>query len=314
MIKELFRKVRSEYGFTGQDLIIAMFILVLFLGLMTGVYVNLSNTSYEIKLTADATEINTNILEYYDGIYYDEVSTFAEKKVNSSDYGLSWDDKYDVYVSVTENQEKNKKDIKVKVNFDWKDETHNIENSMTKEKEPIKPANSPVFDDISLTPIKYVYDDASSLDGHFVKTEKTDNEWYDYGNKKLAVAVSGGEFQNNNLVSYDDMFIWIPAFFLNDYDEDWILFFYYKDTDKVIKKNENGSFYLDDDTNVPKFSRGNYYRHGTFDNKNGIWVRVSYDGRWLSYLDYTEDDDFDQMYGDFIDNFDWSNTKFLTND
>ena len=74
MFRKILSSCKSEYGFTGQDLLIAMFILVLFLGLMTGVYVNLSNTSYEIKYSTDATEITTNVLEYFSDFYYDELT------------------------------------------------------------------------------------------------------------------------------------------------------------------------------------------------------------------------------------------------
>ncbi|MBR3133011.1 MAG: hypothetical protein IKG42_02910 [Clostridia bacterium] len=310
MIKEIFGKVRSEYGFTGQDLIIAMFILVLFLGLMTGVYVNLSNTSYEIKLTADATEIGTNILEFYDSEYYDEINTSSKTEVLASNYsGISWNDKYDVYVSVTENQEKNKKEISVSVEFEFKDETHRIENSMIKEKEPIRPTNSPDMSNISVTPIKFVYDDASELYGHFFKTQKTDNEWYNYENKKLAVAVSGGEFDNNGIMTgFDDIYVWIPAFYVaTDTNSNNYLAFFYKDTDKIIKKNGDNSYELIDSNTVSAS------RYSSFIGKNGVWVNVNLNNN--NVMSITENDtSLNQVFSNFITYFDYSNTVFPTND
>ena len=53
MIKDIIKK---ENGITGQDLIIAIFILTMFLTFLLTVYSNIKSLSYEIRMNAHAQE------------------------------------------------------------------------------------------------------------------------------------------------------------------------------------------------------------------------------------------------------------------
>ena len=181
------KKLKNEKGFAVQDLLIAMFVLVLFLGIITAVYVNFSNTSYEIKLASKATEIMTGILDEYERAYYDDIqigkvnkSSIKEKKVE-----------FRPIVNVTSNSDTEKK-ISIKVEYTWKGNTEAVENTIIKRKETIKPQNSPNLGALyNVIPIKFVYDDMQNLTGHWERTNENDTEWYNDQEGKFAVAVSG---------------------------------------------------------------------------------------------------------------------------
>ena len=179
------KKLKNEKGFAVQDLLIAMFVLVLFLGIITAVYVNFSNTSYEIKLASRATEIMTAILDKYERAYYDDVEDIEIEEESDSKV------KFTPTVSITDNSDTEKK-ISIKVEYEWKGKKEAVENTIIKRKETIKPQNSPNLGALyNVIPIKFVYDDMKNLTGHWERTNENDTEWYNYQEGKFAVAVSG---------------------------------------------------------------------------------------------------------------------------
>ena len=258
MISKIKNIFKSEYGFTGQDLLVAMFILILFLGLLTGVYVNLSNTSYEIKLTARATEIITDFIEYVDELYYNQVDEEGNIEIDEWAYIDDFNAVNDQYPdSVPNNRirnefkdidegfilsyiitadDNNKKEIKVRVEFDWKNDTHVIENSFVKERELVKPQNSPDLSNVNYQPVKCVYNDSIS-DWEFVRTSNNDSNWYNYENHRWAVAVdSNATFDNDVLTNCSHVYVWIPRYCI---DSNGNTHFLYKSLDDVDSDEEN---------------------------------------------------------------------------
>lgn len=69
MIKDI---VKKENGITGQDLIIAIFILTMFLTFLLTVYSNIKNLSYEIRMNAHAQEAASKIAEKLNLLEYDD--------------------------------------------------------------------------------------------------------------------------------------------------------------------------------------------------------------------------------------------------
>ena len=82
-MKKQFKKLKSNKGFTMQDIIIAMAILVLFAGTIGGIYVAVYKIQCETKLNAVATLYAIQILENIDKISYDEVTTGMESNYRS---------------------------------------------------------------------------------------------------------------------------------------------------------------------------------------------------------------------------------------
>lgn len=76
---------KDEKGFTGQDILVAIFIVTLFLSLISGIFINLSKTSKEIRYTSHITESFTKISEKIDKMTYDEVAEKPEESDNISD-------------------------------------------------------------------------------------------------------------------------------------------------------------------------------------------------------------------------------------
>ena len=56
MLKKLFKRVRNERGITGQDLVIAIFILAMSLTFLLTVYGNIRSLSYEMRMNARAAD------------------------------------------------------------------------------------------------------------------------------------------------------------------------------------------------------------------------------------------------------------------
>lgn len=280
MVKRFtFGNLRTENGFAVQDLLVAMFILVFFLGLITAIYVNFSNTSYEIKLAADATEIMTKCLDYYDNLYYDEINTTSgyidkDSELFPENLKEGIDNKFNIKVNIEANED-DKKTITVKVEYTLKDDISRIENSIVKYKENIKPQNSPDLTSYNLTPIKYVYDDSQTFEGHWEKTDSSDRDWYNYENGRYAVAVSGDGIiwseDGKNIVGFNDegeskIYIWIPRFYVDNSEtnNDDKIKFLYKNTDKKIVYNLQN--YILEDANGKETE--------LFENKNGYWIEI----------------------------------------
>ena len=80
MIKLIKEKIKNNNGFTGQDIIIAIFIILLFLSLITTLLINLSNTSSEISKVKILTETLTKVADKIDGLNYDEIDVTTEEK------------------------------------------------------------------------------------------------------------------------------------------------------------------------------------------------------------------------------------------
>lgn len=79
---------KDEKGFTGQDILISIFIVTIFLSLMGGIFINLSKTSKEIRYTAYVTDTFTKVAERVDKLTFDEVSEVLEHGESSDNIGL----------------------------------------------------------------------------------------------------------------------------------------------------------------------------------------------------------------------------------
>ena len=86
-MKILPKKIKLNNGFTMQDVIIAMIILILFTGLIGGIIVNIYEIQAKTKLNAAATLYAIQIIENIDKINYDEVKD-GDLKNWRKDYGI----------------------------------------------------------------------------------------------------------------------------------------------------------------------------------------------------------------------------------
>lgn len=73
-MKKMIERLKSNKGFTMQDVAIAIVVLVLFTGIICGIYTSIYKIQAQTKLNAVATLYAIRILENIDKISYDEVN------------------------------------------------------------------------------------------------------------------------------------------------------------------------------------------------------------------------------------------------
>lgn len=78
MIKRVKEKIKKNNGFTGQDILIALFILMLFLSAFTTIMINLSSTTKEIDDMKKITEKITKIADKVDAMKFEDVGIKIE--------------------------------------------------------------------------------------------------------------------------------------------------------------------------------------------------------------------------------------------
>lgn len=83
MKKILIQKLKKDEGFTGQDILIAIFITIAFLSLIITMLINLSNTSYEINKTKQMTELISKMADKIDQMGYNDFQDTTEEKDTS---------------------------------------------------------------------------------------------------------------------------------------------------------------------------------------------------------------------------------------
>lgn len=133
-MKKLLNKIiKQNNGFTGQDILIAIFIVVLFLSVFTALISNLSTTSVEISDIKKVTESVTKIADRIDALAYNDIGVTTvivkneegkeeekeeEKEITNLFKDLESDlekDNLRITYTVTENTSAKSKKIKLKV-------------------------------------------------------------------------------------------------------------------------------------------------------------------------------------------------------
>ena len=118
-------KIKSEKGFTGADIAVAVLALILFAGVVGQTLYSAYLNNVRIRAHVEATAYLTQMLEYIDEIEYEKVgdSIFDKMKVD-----LSIPDQYEIKFNV-ENID-DKADIIKKVNIQISYEFNNGKDSM----------------------------------------------------------------------------------------------------------------------------------------------------------------------------------------
>lgn len=89
MKKLLLKKIKENKGFTGQDILIAIFLAISFMSLISAMMINLSNTTYEIEKTRQITESLTELADQVDKMSFDSFDNTDEEKPITEIQGLS---------------------------------------------------------------------------------------------------------------------------------------------------------------------------------------------------------------------------------
>ena len=114
-MKKIVKNLKSNKGFTMQDVIIAIAILTLFAGTIAGSYLAIYKIQAETQITAVATLYGIQILENIDRIAYEDVKNGMEDTYKQA-YGIS--DQMDLRIEVSQyNSENTIKMVKLTLSY-----------------------------------------------------------------------------------------------------------------------------------------------------------------------------------------------------
>lgn len=210
-MKKIFsQKLKKDEGFTGQDILIAIFITMAFLSLIATMIINLSNTSYEINKTKELTELISKMADRIDQMgYSDFEDTTAEKDISEISELRSYEIPNGItmkYTVSTEGDTDNPVKVITLIGSYRASGTDNTVEIPIKKKEPQKstevgkpdddgyirptigdmyqyPFNTPKeenrnYNGEELIPIKFVWKSGYPKQGCWVVTTEDDPEWY----------------------------------------------------------------------------------------------------------------------------------------
>lgn len=313
-MRNLLKKLKSQKGATGIDVVMASAMIMITIAVVSILYVNTSLQTRNIKRTAGATRLATNIAENIQALSYEEfISAYngiaTTEKYKEVDYrkvesvnsdrtifstklpkGYAFYIKAEpVYGSHLDPKEQFDlvRDIDIIVTYKIGDSVDDISLSLTKQRELVEECNKPVLSYLSGTanktiyPVKYV-----ETTGSYMKTNEDDMDWYDYTNKKWAVVFvsdkkenevfdANGKYTGVELRKY----VWIPAYFVEGSGNDFYAF-RYNFSNKMIEKSSLTS--LPDGEG--KTSTFNYYTFSTHPVSQqgvdgidgaGLWVEIT---------------------------------------
>lgn len=259
-----FRK--NENGFTGVDIAMAVLIITVFMTVIGSMYINLYVSNAKILREEKAIGYATAILEKVDEKYYDEVNDNNFAVVNQADGKKSVCDvvmekgynpqvQIVVYQPNGDNEQDFVKTIQVTIQYTIGKKTEQVNLQTIKTKEKFTIPNKPEIAD-NKVPVKY---DASH---QLVQTSEKDSDWYQYTNKKWAMAVLKSDISDNGKVKTGAIvYVWVPRF---AYSGKTVEFIYGNQTKTV---NKNG--------NLEEMASGYQIPNDFSENSYGFWVEKS---------------------------------------
>lgn len=313
MINKFCKNIKSEKGITGQDLVIAIFILAMSLTFLLTVYGNIRSLSYEMKMNARAADAASKIAEQLKTLEYDDefiykTGTYSNLEV-AENFGIT-DLNSELYrVNININKLKYDdyntdfdlvKEIVIQVKYDLKG---NFENSdateirLLKQREKVN-----LEDDIELYDYLYpvVITDGNkelvntlnniSLDNtndKFKVVEKSDENWanYSYFDNFLCYTTT----IDTDEVGIENVQAWIPRFAITPEDE---LVFLYKETNypivPVYATKEDGSQFISGYT----VDRTEEFKTTYFENgQKGKWENITRSNLYEILIEHLNNND-----------------------
>lgn len=276
-MKKFLKKLKSQNGVTGADVLIAATMIVLSVGIVSMLYVNTSIQSKNITRTSGATRIATNLIENIDVLSYDEFLTAlggateitVDKDTETTVFSTKIPKGFEVKITanpvygshtLTKEQFDIVRAVDVKVSYPVGKTTENVNFSTVKQREMIKECNAPATADLrtggflqtgmNYYPVKYV----SSINA-YLKTTENDPEWYNYTNREWATVIISKKDENELFdvngkfvgeinvatgnTAYTQKAVWVPRYFTSTNSSNKnVLFAYSTSSDKAISYEE----------------------------------------------------------------------------
>lgn len=306
------KKIKKENGFAATDAIIAVLIIALFVGLMTTIVYNIYIYNASIKRMKIATGYITNIFEYIDKSYYDDIDiqklgnyielenkeffNIEDNKINVSSNNTSEEAKtignaeeapytieiYLEYYNKTEGNEDKLdlvKQLTVTVNYKLGNRDQTITMKRVKSRENLVTPNIPDFTLLNIGEGENIYPIKREVDNWKV-CDKKDSGWYNYEKGYWAtVIISTQEPQTddiNTLILEDNVYVWIPRFSYNSAENS--ILFLYSNTNSYINSNTEPYSTIIELEDISGIS-------DKFKNNTGLWVKANDDIDEYTILD-----------------------------
>lgn len=123
-MKKLLERIKSNKGFTMQDLVIGIIVLTIFAGTIGGSFIVVYKMQSQTKITSLATVYGIQILENIDKISYDEVNT-GDLKTWRSDYSIPEMFKLNLEVDKYNTEDTIKK-VKLTISYEFDEKAENL--------------------------------------------------------------------------------------------------------------------------------------------------------------------------------------------
>lgn len=186
--KKLLKKLKEKKGVTGTDIAAAITVIIFTMGVVTAIYINVTNKVKENIRYSNATRIATQLVENIQAFTYDEfikvcneskeVSTKKSEKLLNVNIPVG----YSAKVTATKLEGTDVldivRDVTVEVSYQISNKTNTITLYTQKQKELLEQTNKP---DLSLLSGNNVeaYPIKKTTDGYIV-TDIDDPNWYNY--------------------------------------------------------------------------------------------------------------------------------------
>lgn len=269
--KNMINKVKSQDGYSGVDIVISIGIIIIFVSIMSAIYLNLNRINSQITRMQTATNYAISIIERVDKLYYSEVTYEAFTEEALAEAGINISSGYIPEITIekySDEENTNRQDVvktvTVKVKYrigkdkQKQDMYETVEMKKIKTKEMLQVPNSPELAS-ELVPIKM------NSNEEYIVTNENDEYWYNYKNKKWALAVNSSVDldEEGNVKPDATIYAWIPRYAYNQTKNE-IEFVY-----------SNGQKYVDTNGDLKKIT-GTIPSVFTREDKEltGVWIAI----------------------------------------
>ena len=263
------KKIKTNMGNTGIDIVISLGIIVITLGVLVSLYFNTYIANIEIERRTQAINYASQIFEKISEYYYGDITeanfaTTTNANGNQEIAGIEIPSPYTISVNV-ENYKTDEatdvvKNITVNIMYTIGNKNEELTLSRYKTKESIITPNAPELRQ-NMVAVKV---QKSGNTSSYKTTSLGDNDWYNYFGRKWALAK---ENSSGSTITVADLYVWIPryAYFTNVNGNTDIQFLY-------SNKNQTvGSYGILEDMplgyNVATAFSG--------ENARGYWIKIS---------------------------------------
>lgn len=187
-----FEKIKSNNGFSGVEITVALIILMIFMSLISMLFYNVYLIYTSNKRNSEATAYATQIMELVKKMYYADVTT---QKLSAEIMKMNIPNGYGVQVEVENYKNENNvkedlvKTVVITMNYRIGKQTKSLKFETIKAKEILITPNKPKLEE-KMVPVKYVINNRTTGEGYWQISAEDDPTWYNYENKKWATVMT----------------------------------------------------------------------------------------------------------------------------